>query len=65
MSLERILVVEYLLCQGYLPCELDNLPGEQAKVLLVEAYQFAHRKAHEIEFDISLVSYSTVGFSLN
>ena len=65
MSLERILVVDYLLWQGYLPSDLDYLPNEQAESLLNEAHRFARRKVHELGFDFLLTRYNTVGFSHN
>ena len=65
MSLERILVVDYLLWQGYLPSDLDYLPNELAESLLNEAHRFARRKVHELGFDFPLTRYNTVGFSHN
>jgi hypothetical protein len=65
MSLERILVVDYLLWQGYFPSDLDHLPDEQAKSLLKEAYRFARRKVYELGFDFPLARYNAVGFSQN
>jgi hypothetical protein len=65
MSLECILVVDYLLWQGYLPADLDYLPDEQAESLLNEAYRFARRKVRELGFDFPLTRHNAVGFSLN
>ena len=65
MSLERILVVDYLLWQGYLVSDLDHLPDERAESLLKEAYQFARRKVRELGFDFLLTWYNAVGFSRN
>jgi hypothetical protein len=65
MSLERILVVDYLLWQGYLPSDLDYLPDEWVESLLKEAYRFARREVHELGFDFPLTRYNAIGFSRN
>jgi hypothetical protein len=47
--LERTLVAEYLLCQGYLVCDLPALPLHIRKGLLLEACQFAAHKMAQMD----------------
>jgi len=62
---ERALIADYLLEQGYLLCDLQYLAAEDADRLYKEACQFARRKVGEVSPGVSLTRYSAVGFSLN
>jgi len=44
-TIERVLMVEYLLSRGYLWCELPLLAPQAAAYLLKEAREFARRAA--------------------
>jgi hypothetical protein len=48
-SLERKLIKEFLLKEGYRPSDLKNLPREQAKSLMVAACRYASLKLAEVE----------------
>ena len=48
-SLERKLIKEFLLKEGYRPSDLKNLPREQAKSLMVAACHYASLKLAEVE----------------
>jgi len=63
--LERTLVAEYLLCNGYLFCDLDDLPYQQANALIREALQFAARRIAEITPEIMFSPIIRIPFSLN
>ena len=65
MSLEHILVVDYLLWQGYLFCDLDHMPDEQAEIILAKALQFTREEVREAGLDFQLKKYNEVGFSYN
>ena len=47
--LERTLIAEYLLCQGYLVCDLPALPLHIRKGLLSEACQFVVHQMAEMD----------------
>jgi len=63
--LERILMVDYLLSQGYLFCELSSLASAEARRLLEQASRFAHRALGESLPVSALVKRFCVGFSNN
>lgn len=63
--IERTLISNYLLGKGYLLCDLQYLPTEDADRLYEEACRFAKQEAHKVLSEISLTKYSSVGFSLN
>ena len=63
--IERALIIDHLLSQGYLLCDLQYLATEDAKQLFEEARQFAKWKIGENIPEITLTGYSAVGFSLN
>jgi len=65
LTLERILVTDYLLAHDILPSDLENLPEEKAAELFEEACHYAERRLNDIEPPIKLSSYSPVGFSSN
>ena len=65
LTLERVLVMDYLLAQGFLPCDLQDLPPEQVAALLAEARRFAIRKLADVEPPVMFSAYVPVGFSLN
>jgi hypothetical protein len=65
LTLERILVVDYLLAHGFLPCDLRYLPPKQAAALFAEACRFARLNLDKIEPKVEISSYIPVGFSLN
>lgn len=48
--LERTLMAECLLAEGYLWSDLERLPPKEAKRLLSEALQFSARRLLEFEF---------------
>jgi hypothetical protein len=48
-SLERQLIVEYLLSKGYRKSDLRNLPEEQRSVLMTEAIVYAALRLANIE----------------
>jgi hypothetical protein len=48
-SLERKLIKEFLLEQGYRPSDLKNLPREQARSLMVAACRYASLRLAEVE----------------
>ena len=48
-SLERKLIKEFLLKEGYRPSDLKDLPREQAKSLMVAACRYASLKLAEVE----------------
>ena len=61
---ERTFFAEYLICKGYLVSDLEQLPPQVARHLIMEAYQFTQlrladmasneRSPWEIGFTISL-----------
>ena len=63
--IERALIADYLLSQGYLLCELQYLAAQDAKRLYEEARQFARKKASKVLPDPMMTAYSMAGFSLN
>lgn len=63
LTLERIIAAEYLLGRGVLPCELGNLPREQALRLLEEARRIASYRLGTGEFPVG--AYRPIGFSFN
>jgi len=63
--IERALIADHLLGQGYLLCDLQYLATEDADQLYEKACQFARRKVGEISPGVSLTRYFAVGFSLN
>jgi hypothetical protein len=65
LTLERILVMDYLLSRGFLPCDLRYLPPKQAAALFAEACRFARLNLDKIEPKVEISSYIPVGFSLN
>jgi hypothetical protein len=65
LTLERILVVDYLISNGFLPRDLDDLPPEQAAALFAEACCFARRNLGKFETLVVLSAYVPVGFSQN
>ena len=48
--LGRILIAEYLLGRGYLTSDLEELPPQVAKKLVVEACRFATQRLSELGF---------------
>ncbi len=65
LTLERILVVDYLVAHGLLPCDLKGLPQEQAAKIFAEARRFAERELGDVEPTVVFSTYTPVGFSLN
>ena len=65
ITLERLLIVDYLLAQGVLPGDLRNLPPEQAAVLFKKARRFARLSLVKIEPTADFSSYTPLGFSPN
>ena len=63
--IERALIADYLLGQGYLLCDLQYLDTEDADRLYEQARQFACKKVNEVSPSVPLTRYSAVGFSLN
>jgi len=64
-ALERILVVDYLLSQGYLFCELQALAAPEARRLFEQASRFAHHALGESPPPSALVKRFCAGFSNN
>jgi hypothetical protein len=65
LTLERILMVDYLVAHGFLPCDLKGLPQEQATTLFTEARQFAKHELGDAEQTVAFSTYVPVGFSWN
>ena len=63
--IERALIADYLLGQGYLLCDLPFLAMQDADRLYEEACRYARIKAQEVAPQVSLESYFAVGFSFN
>ena len=63
--LERILMVDYLLSQGYLFCELSSLASGEARRLLEQASRFARRALGESLPALALAERFCAGFSNN
>jgi hypothetical protein len=63
--IERTLIADYLLSQGYLLCDLQYLATENADRLFEKACKFAKQKVNEVVPDITLKEYSAFGFSPN
>ena len=47
--LERTVVAEYLICEGYLVSDLDQLDPDVAQNLMMEAYQFTKLRLADME----------------
>jgi len=62
-TLEHVLETEYLLAHGVLPCELKNMPREQAIALLEESRRFARHALGDDSLPDEV--YHRVGFSKN
>lgn len=65
LTLERLLVVDYLFARGLLPRDLYDLPQEQAAVLFAKARSFAIWSLRRVKPTVALSSYLPVGFSHN
>ncbi|MFZ5821998.1 MAG: hypothetical protein ACOYYJ_19080 [Chloroflexota bacterium] len=63
--LERILMVDYLLSQGYLFCELSSLAAAEARRLLGQASRYARRALGEPIPPSHLAERFCAGFSNN
>lgn len=48
-ALERKLIKEYLLSQGYHPAEVQELPKDVARELMIRACRYASLKLAEVE----------------
>jgi len=49
--LERTLVAEYLICEGYLVSDLDQMPSGVAQNLMMKALQFVALRLDDMESD--------------
>ena len=65
LTLDRILIMDYLLSHGIVPADLEYPPTEQAAALLPEACQFARKSLEGIEPTIAFSRYRPVKFSQN
>jgi hypothetical protein len=63
--LERTLIAEYLLSQGYLTSDLWELPPQAAKSLMSEACRFAALRLAEIEAKVEFRQKIRLPISLN
>jgi len=63
--LERALIAEYLLSQGYLTADLKKLPPLVAKGLMSEACRFAALRLAEIEAKVEFRQKIRLPISLN
>jgi hypothetical protein len=63
--LERILIVDYLLSQGYLFCELPTLAAPEARRLFEQASRFARHALGEPLPPSALAKRFCAGFSNN
>ena len=49
--LERTLFAEYLICEGYLVSDLDQMPSGVAQNLMMNALQFVALRLDDMEFN--------------
>jgi len=63
--LERTLIAEYLFGNGYLMCDLKELPPQVVKSLMWEACRFAALRLAEIEAKAELCQKFRLPISLN
>lgn len=65
LTLERVLMMDYLLADGFLPCDLEKLSPEQEAALFTKVRRLTKRDLGRIETPSALSAFITVGFSRN